>query len=120
MIQPGTLDLRAPRHVPFTYQIDFEGQNFTGATGAAQVRLYPDATGNPLATFGAAFAQVTVDALPIATVTLTLSQAVIEALPQSGEAGDDAEFAWDLQITVGGAKSLWLRGSFTVEAGVTR
>ncbi|MDB5733213.1 MAG: hypothetical protein JWQ03_3108 [Variovorax sp.] len=134
MITPGTLNLRAGRHVPFTYTMDFVGIDLTGADLQAQVRLKPDTPGSPLIDLpdgvlsgatGLRFLSVsTTDGIPTSIVTMFITEADMEdgaKVPSAVEPGDDVTLSWDMQITPsGGVKSVYLRGAFIVEGGVTQ
>lgn len=48
MINPGYVALAADRRTPFTATLRLKGVDLTDAVLAAQVRLYPDAAGDPL------------------------------------------------------------------------
>jgi hypothetical protein len=89
----------------------------TGASFEAEIRVTPDATGTPLATM-----TITAPTVGVSTTTFTMSlaQAVVGALPAATELGDDAEFYWDLKMTLAGKRKTLFRGKFTVIAGVTR
>jgi hypothetical protein len=50
MRQPIRWDLFGDRGVPFSDTLPIIGQDFTGATFAAQVRAVPDASGSPIKT----------------------------------------------------------------------
>lgn len=126
MIVPARLDLTANRHTPFVYEIIFEDVNFTGATLDMHVRLYPDAPGSALIDLSPAAAGSQGLSLsysnPDTTVTIQIDEATIEALDvySSLEPEEDAELWYDLQITPsGGTKQVYLRGYFTIRAGVT-
>lgn len=112
------------RHTPSIKSFLFE-YNLTGATCQMQVRQLPDATGIPLIdlTNAAAGSQ----GISLATVsgqttmTIQINEAAIEGLPSAAEVGTDLVLYYDLQITPsGGTKGVWLRGTFTVRAGVTQ
>ena len=122
MIQPGQLPLAGGRYVPFSFAIDVQGLDLTGATLAAQVRLTPDASGNPLATFAISAPSVApTGGVPTSSITLSLTQAQMETMPPAPEPGDPLSLAWDLVVTPGGGSAyVLLAGSFTVQPGVTR
>lgn len=133
MLKPGHWPLRARRWVPFVELIPFVGIDFTGATFVAQVRLYPDAPGDPLISLANAAANaqgvsVSVtfddDGLPTSWVQLRINETTIEdTLPftGAGHPGRDVTVAWDL-IAIGGGypKSVWLEGPFNIAPGVSR
>lgn len=130
MITPGNLPLVADRWTPFDMLIDFTGLDLTSATMEAHIRPIRDGAGTPLVdldTTGTPGAQglrlVGVDTTgdePVSTVAMRISEATVEGLPAASEQGDDAELYWDMQITPsGGVKQVYLRGTFTVRAGVT-
>lgn len=129
---PGKLDLRAYRWTPFIFTMDFEGQDFTGASFASEIRMYRDANGSALATLddaaegdqGISFTVATVDDVPTSTVTMQIDETTLEALlpfPANGRPSDDPDvpLVWDLHITLDGLKRRWLEGKFTIVAGST-
>lgn len=138
MIRPGTLNLSGDRWTPFEATLRFRGVDLTAAGMKAQVRLTPDTPGPPLVdletvsttnTQGVRLVGVeTVDGVKTSTFRLRVNEAVMEALPAATELGGDSILAWDLLITPNAAlnpglraiKQRWLRGTFTVEAGVTQ
>lgn len=48
MLRPATLNLRADRHVPFVRTLGFIGYDFTGYDFRMEIRVLPDAPGDPL------------------------------------------------------------------------
>lgn len=129
MIQAGTLDITAPRHVPLVYLIDFDSEfteTLDGATLDMHVRLLKDNPGSPLINLNPAAAgsqglSMDYDAeTDTTTVVIQINQATMKALPPANEIGEDLELWWDLHVTPdGGTKAVYLRGKFIVQAGVT-
>ncbi len=131
MILPARLPLVGNRYTPFVYAIAFKGLNLSGASILSMIRLYPDAPGEPLATFAASLSVVTDNAVPTSTITLSLTEAQMRALPKAGEPGDLTVLAWDITITeraadqtdpqepARGRKYVPLNGPFTINPGVT-
>lgn len=131
MIQPARLPLVGNRYTPFVYSIAFRGLSLAGAAIEAMVRLYPDAPGEWIAKFNVTSNVVSDSGFPISTVTLTLSEAEMTAMPRAGEIGDPTELAWDMVIQErdpsqtdpneppSGAKYVPLNGPFIVNPGVT-
>jgi len=133
MITPGSLTLRAYRWQPYVETLDFVGYDFTGATMAMQLRLYPDATGSSLLSLvnassalqGLSVAVVTTGGVPTSTVQIRIDETTLEALlpwPASGlKPGEDLTLYHDLVITGGGLpKTRWLQGPFILTPGVTQ
>lgn len=131
MEQPGRLPLHGDRWTPFVRTLTFEGIDLTGADMRAQVRLYPDALGSPhvdLLTVETANTQGLrllsaglVGGVMTSIVYMRINETVMEAMPFTGEAGEDSELYWDMHIDpVGGVKQKYLYGTFTVRAGVTK
>lgn len=98
----------------FSQTIWFEGIDLTGSAFKAQVRQYPDASGDPTA-------ELTIGTPGVVDgdtgIALTLSHALLEALPASptAEAGENVEFYWDLWVD----GVVTLAGEFVVVGGVT-
>ncbi len=131
-LETGRLDLKPQRWTPYVFDIDFEDMDFTGATMALQVRTARDMPGSPLlsltnATAGSEGLSVTtntVGGVTTSTVTIHVSEAMLEALlpfPANGlEPGTDVALKYDLHVTSDGLKQRWLEGDFTIVAGVTQ
>jgi len=133
MQHPGRLPLSGDRWTPLARVLRFNGVDLTGAEFRAQVRLYPDAPGDPLVDLRTAgpgvegvrlVAVESVAGKPVSTVLVSIGEAAMGNLPGAaaagGEAGEDAALHWDLVITWSGTKQRWLYGPFIVRAGVTR
>jgi len=135
MILPGKLDLTALRWVPFSYDLDFPGYDFTGAIFAMHVRQYRDAPGAPLLSLlgGAAPLQdgisvpevAVVNGITTSTVRIYIKQETLWAIlpfPASGlKAGDDVRLVYDLQVAGGGLpKSRIIEGAFIIHPGATQ
>ena len=122
MIQPGQLPLSRGRYVPFSFEIDVQGLDLTGATLMAQVRLTSDAPGDPTAIFAITSPAVATTAgLTTSSIALSLTQAQMEAMPAAAEVGSPLALAWDLIVAPSsGNRYVLLAGSFTIQPGVTR
>jgi hypothetical protein len=125
MIQAVRVDLTADRWTPFVYTIDVTGLDLTSATMHAQVRLYPDAAGDPLIDLplvttgedGVKFLSVDDSGpVPVSHLQLQIAAATLATMPEAAEIGNDQAFAWDIIIN----NARWLYGTFTARAGVTR
>lgn len=119
-VYPYAIDRHTPSVKSFLFEYDL-----TSATCQMQVRQLPDATGTPL--IDLTNAAVGSEGILLTTVsgqttmTIQINEATIEGLPSAAEVGTDLVLYYDLQITPsGGIKSVWLRGMFTVRAGVTQ
>lgn len=132
MIATGTLDLdgslRINRWAPYRVEIDFVGQDFTGATFAAHFRRFRDAAGDPLITLGNSTAPAegisvsvaTDDGITTSTVQIRINETTIEGLPFTSPRGGDFELVWDLHVTTSGHKVRWLEGRAPIKAGATQ
>ncbi|HYI43721.1 MAG TPA: hypothetical protein VD768_08885 [Sphingomicrobium sp.] len=129
MIKPATLPLSGGRFVPFVYTIALEGEDLTDATMEMHVRHAADVGGDPLVDLdlaaanaqGLSFTVDTSGAEPVSTIQIRINETTMEGMPAADETGEDAVFAYDLQITRSGhPKAVFFRGTFTVEAGVTQ
>jgi hypothetical protein len=125
MIQAVRVDLAADRWTPFVYTIDVTGIDLSDASIHAQVRLYPDAAGDPLidlplvTTGSDGVKLISVDTtgpLPVSHLQIQIAAATVAAMPEATEIGNDLALAWDIIIN----NARWLYGAFTVRAGVTR
>ena len=107
---------RPGRHEPWTQVIDLPG-NFTGATLAGHVRLYPDAPGDPLVAFTVTGPVV---ALGRSKFTLALTEAQLEALPSAPAGDGSVALVYDLLLTPSGQPKERLFGEeFIVVGGST-
>jgi hypothetical protein len=128
MIDPARVDLRADRWTAFVRTIDVTGLVLTGVH--AQIRLRPDADGDPLVELPIVPADtqgiriLSVDSsggVPVTNLRMQIPLAAMQAMPAASEAGGDLDLAWDLLVNeAGGAPFRLLFGTFTVVAGVTR
>lgn len=119
MINPYVYPLSLYRNADYGeifYFTDDAGSpiDFTGYTGAFQIRRYEDAP-------GAALASGTVDCtVGGGGIEMTMARAAIDALPSSAVRGQPAEFFYDLRLDVPDAtKEDWLRGKVLVFGGIT-
>ena len=131
MTTAARLTLSADRWTPFVRTMAFEGDDLTGADFRMQVRLYPNAPGEPevdlltvstLAAEGIKLVGVTgTGDAAVSTISIRINETTIEGLPFPGEPGTDTTLSWDLIVTpAGGLKERWLFGDFIVQAGVTQ
>ncbi len=61
------------------------------------------------------------DSLALTVIQIRVNETTMEALPYPAERGKDNSLAYDLHVTPSGRdKQVWLRGPFTVEAGVVQ
>ena len=131
--QPGRLDLHAYRWTPFVFSIAFDGVDLTAAGLKADIRLYPDAPGDPLISLANAASpaqgmSIAVDlsaAAPVSVVEIRIGEATLEALlpfaSNGTEPGKPVTLAWDLHITLSPiGKVRWLEGQFILHPGVTQ
>lgn len=131
--EPGSVDLRVNRWVPFDDTIGIEGIDLDGATLLMQVRAYRDAPGAALIDLtnatppaqGLSVSVETVEGMPTSTIRIMISEATIEALlpfPGNGvEPGADVVLAWDMLISdTGLTKARWFEGAFIIVPGATQ
>lgn len=130
MDQVGRLSLGGRRYQAYSKTIRLVGVDLTGASFRMEVRMLPNTPGAPLlalGTVGTAAAEgirlvsvEQVDGQPVSTLGLRVNKSSMEALPFSGELGDDSAFAYDLMVDPsGGLEQVWLAGPFVAQAGVT-
>lgn len=133
MITPGKVDLVGFRDLVFADYFRFEGLNLTGAGLRMQVRLYPNADGDPLidlepvadiAAEEGLLLEVDLDgAIPVSTVYFNILRATTANLPvgASHEPGEPDIFSYDLVTTGTNFDQLLLvRGFFIIEPITTR
>lgn len=146
-MEAATVPLVGDRWTPFVHEIEYQGDDLTGAAILMHVRLLYDAPGSPLlsietgngiaityggtATVAAHIAAKRIaeipegmadsDYLPLTIIQFTIPEVSMEVLPFPSERGGDATFYYDVHITPsGGTKQVWFRGTFTVRAGSTQ
>lgn len=118
------------RYQVCTRSVRIVGVDLTGASFRMEVRLAPNTPGIPLVALGTVTTGAaegvrligveTVDGKPVSTLGLRVNKSTMEAMPFTGELGDDSVFAYDLMVTpAGGVEQAWLAGDFVVQAGVT-
>lgn len=126
---PGTLNLGADRFTPYVCDFIFSGIDLTDAVMKSQVRARRDG-GALLADLDTVVTPATeglylvsvgaIDSITTSAVTMYIDEATMAAMPYGTEQGDDFLAYWDFQITPDdGVKQVYLRGTFTVRAGVT-
>lgn len=120
------------RWAPKTFDIPCEGFDFTGETATMQVRLYPDATGDPLLNLamttspaqGLSISVATEDGATTSTLQIRIDETTIEALlpfPANGQDPDaDVALAYALHIGSGQTKRRFLHGSFIIQPGANK
>ncbi len=111
------VDLGGGRFADFSKAVRLRDGDYTGDIFTAEVRLFPNAPGVPLATMAVNAPALAGDDT---VMTLAIPKAVMEAMPQGPEADSDAVLYWDMKRTTGGVTSVLFFGDFTVYAGVTR
>ena len=111
--------LRTGRHEPFTRVISLPG-DFTGAVLVGQVRLYPDAPGDPLASFTVT-GPVVAGGRSKFTISLTEAQMENPAIIPAAPAGDgEVTLVYDLLLTpLGQPRGLLMGEEFVCVGGVT-
>jgi hypothetical protein len=136
----GYRPIWANRWEPMTQNWLMVNFNGTGTSFAAHVRQAPDTGGSPLATmtvavgtittttWGALLASGVIKSIPegfgsltavtTTAITLTMSDAVMAALPAAPELGHNMILYWDLKRT-SAPKRVVVAGEFTVVGGVT-
>lgn len=120
MIEAATLDLRANRHTPWKWVLEYTGPNWSTATVQMQVRQLPDQTGTPRLDLNSGSEITLTYASGVNTMTFLVPEADMETLPAAAEIGQDLTLYYDIQITPpGGIKEVYVRGKFIVVAGVT-
>ncbi len=120
MIEAAVAELRANRHTPWRYKIEYAGVDWSAAVVEMHVRLLPETTGTPLLDLDSG-AEITVAyADGVTSFTFLIPEADMEALPVAAETGQDLTLYYDIQITPpDGIKEVYVRGKFIVLAGVT-
>jgi hypothetical protein len=128
-------DLRVDRWVPANISIPFEGFDFTTpANLTMQVRLYPDATGDPLISLtettapaqGLSMSIETEDGLTTSTLNIRINETTIESLlpfPSNGtEPGAEVELWYAVHFSAAAytGKRRWLEGKFIIIPGANQ
>ena len=118
-IQDGSkvVDINQNRWTPFSLELVFKDYDLTGSAFACQVRESYD---------GASLTQeITVSAITTlgsdTSITLSISEAAMEALPAAPVLGDALCLVWDFHLTPsGGIKQRIFKGKFNVLGGATQ
>lgn len=132
--EPGVVDWRVKRWVPFVETIGIEGIDLSGATMLMQVRAYRDEPGTAKISLvnaaanaeGLSVTVATVSGLPTSTIQIRINETTIETLlpfPASGvQPGAEVPLVWDLLISKTGSveKSRWFEGAFNIIPGATQ
>jgi hypothetical protein len=124
----GRRDLVVERWTPFKHTILFEAIDLTGQACRLQVRASLDRTDAALIDLtnaaspaeGITLSVATVGGIVSTTVEIRINETTIEGLPFTSPRGGDWQGFWDIHIGNGVAKRRWLKGDFTVSAGVTQ
>lgn len=113
----GYCPLYANRHAELRETVVYHGEDLTGATIEAEVRLTPDTPGDPLTSM-----QIlsTSYSAPDTTFILYVNQGQLAVMPAAGETGDNVTLYWDLRITRGSVPTVEIGGEFVIVAGVTQ
>lgn len=129
MLTPGFLPLAGNRNTPFVATLPFP-IDLTDAVMKAQVRDRKDGgtlraellTVETVNTEGFRLISVTtVGSVTTSLVAMRINKATMQAMPKSSPVGDDMQLYWDMAITPdGGVQQIYVRGPFTVWAGVTQ
>ncbi len=131
--EPAALHLRAKRWVPYDDKIVIRGVDMTGADLKSQIRLYPDAPGDPLVSLvlapppaqGLSVSVAIEEGVPVSTIRMLINETTIEQLlpfaTNGTEPGEEVKLAWDMLITVFGLrKARWFQGRFIIVPGSTQ
>ncbi|MEO9521706.1 MAG: hypothetical protein ABJC88_17015 [Parasphingorhabdus sp.] len=111
-------DIVQPREVQFSHTLVFEDEDLTAAAFEGGVKAEPGQTSAALGSF--TFGTPTLDSGDT-TVVATMSQAIMDALPENTDAADPVELAYDIYVTPsGGNRELAMAGIFKVNAGVVQ
>jgi hypothetical protein len=120
MIEAAVYEMRVNRHTPFKWVLEYAGADWSTATVLMQVRQLPEQSGTALLELNSGSEFTLAYSSGVTTFTLLIPEADIEALPAAAETGQDLTLYYDVQITPpGGIKEVYVRGKFTVIAGVT-
>lgn len=126
---PETVALTARRNTPFAEEYEFTDEtgaafDFTGCTGAMQVRLYGNAPGAALvnlANVGSDIEGVWVRDPANGIISVRIDENTLIALPEASTPGAADVFAYDLIITWSdGLEECLMEGQFILNPGVTR
>ena len=107
------VDLGVGRFADFVQPFEIE-DDWTGNVIEAQVRLYPDAPGTPLATFSVS---PPIFANGITSFSLALDEMTY---PNAPEPGADLILHWDMMRVSGGVRKVVFYGKYVVHAGVVQ
>lgn len=125
------LDIAAYKRVPFKEDIAIAGPDWSGATFAMQIRQHWGDTGTALLTPSLVATYVPdyvyyderkrTDIIGPATVlTMSISEAAIEALPLAASEQKPLELVYDVHVTPPGeTKAVLLKGAFVIFPGAT-
>ena len=124
MIVAGSHDLRADRFAPFGYEFLWPDYDLTGGSAYMQVRVLPDAPGDPLIDLAPAALYSPGTYISVSgtdsSIRIQINEPEMRALPAAAETGTDLTLYYDLIIEHGGQKYVLVRGKFVVIAGVTQ
>lgn len=127
---PVTLNLRVDRTKAILQLISIRGLDLTSASFRSQVRLYPDAAGDPILDLplvtntddGMKFVSVsTTEGVPTSIIQMQVAAATMAAdIPDAPAGKDHIILRWDLNVTPsGGIEAVYARGDFRVDGVVT-
>lgn len=128
--------MTADKRVPFVDDVAILGQNYTGAAFTMHIRNAPGDTGTPIVTLATAAAglqgiSVTYnaayvynaagDSAPASLILIQIDEATLEALSLANPTAGALVLYYDLHVDPAGAapKRVELRGTFTIDPGVT-
>lgn len=104
------------RGADYSITFNFKEIDYSAATFAAQLRLTPDADGDPVAAFSVGTPTFSGGDTQI---VFRLTRTQTDALPPAAEAGRTLKLFADFKITVGGLTDRFAAGAFTITGKVT-
>jgi hypothetical protein len=126
---PETVTLTGRRNVPFVEEYQFTDDSgaaidFTGCTGAMQIRLYGNAPGAALASLANVSSDVEgvwINDPTNGVIQVKINEATLNGLPTAATPGAADVFAYDLVLTWPDAlEECLIEGRFVLKPGVTR
>lgn len=104
------------RGTDYALTFNFNDVDLSGATFSGQLRLTPDADGDPVVSFTVGTPSFSGGDT---TVAFTLTDTQADALPAASETGKTLRVYGDFKITVGGLIDRFAAGVFTIIPKVT-